>query len=136
MPKDLTPEQKAMLLVLLAETKKPTGAGYDEKNAVKAMQYMRQALYNRFKFSYPYLLDVPKNNPTLIGLIKSGRVIEGFKDYPVLKPSVQNNIDAFFNECNKGNSKLFMKYRNLLQAAIKIAKGENSGVTTGEKVYS
>lgn len=136
MPKDLNPEQKAMLLVLLAETKRLSGSGYNETDAIKAMQYMRQALYNRFKFSHPYLLDVPKNNPTLIGLIKSGRVIEGFRNYPVLKPSVQKNIDAFFNECNKGNSKNFTKYRNLIQAAIKIASGENSGVTTGEKVYS
>ncbi|MDO2431745.1 hypothetical protein Q2V57_09220 [Enterobacter bugandensis] len=136
MPKNLTSEQKAMLLVLLAEAKRPSGTGYNENDAVKSMQYMKQALYNRFKFSHPYLLDVPKNNPTLIGLIKSGRVIEGFGNYPILKPSVQNNIDAFFDECNKGNSKNFIKYRKLLQAAIEIALGENSGVTSGELVYS
>lgn len=136
MPENLTSEQKAMLLVLLAETKRPTGEGYNENDAVKSMQYMRQALYNRFKFSHPHLLDVPKNDKSLIGLIKSGRVIEGFRNYPVLTPSVKKNIDAFFSECNKGNSKNFMKFRNLLVAATRIARGENSGVTSGELVYS
>lgn len=34
------------------------------------------------------------------------------------------------------NIKYFMEYRNLLQEAIKIAKGENSGVVSGELVYA
>ena len=135
MPGNLNPEQKAMLMVLLAEVKKPTGEGHNETNAIKSMQYMRQALYNRLKFSRPDLLDVPRGSQPLIGLIKSGRVIEGFTGYPILSKKVQNNIDAFFLACNTGNSQSFMAYRKLLKEAVKIARGENSGTITGELIY-
>ncbi|WP_416777084.1 hypothetical protein ACNFJN_00595 [Xenorhabdus budapestensis] len=77
----LTPEQKAMLMVLLAETKSPDSLGtkYDEKEDKDTMQYMHDALLNRVKSPKAHELDVPKHGNKLIGLISGPRTIEGFQ---------------------------------------------------------
>ncbi|WP_340620051.1 hypothetical protein [Xenorhabdus siamensis] len=123
-PTDLTPEQKAMLMVLLAETKSPDSLGtkYDEKEAKDTMQYMHDALLNRVKSPKAHELDVPKHGNKLIGLISGPRTIEGFQQYPNIKTDIKDRIDSMIATANDGTHSKFLAYRRLITNAINIAK--------------
>ncbi|OTA15942.1 hypothetical protein Xvie_02279 [Xenorhabdus vietnamensis] len=123
-PKDLTEEQKAMLMVLLAETKNPTtiGANYDEQKAKEAMQYMHDALLNRVRSPKAHELDVPKHGNKLIGLISGPRTIDGFSQYPNIKDDIRKRINGMIVIANDGTHADFLVYRRLLKNAIDIAK--------------
>ncbi|MDC9598414.1 hypothetical protein [Xenorhabdus anantnagensis] len=123
-PRDLTEEQKAILMVLLAETKNPTtmGANYDEKKAKDAMQYMHDVLLNRVRSPKAHELDVPKHGNKLIGLISGPRTIEGFSQYPNIKSDIQKRINDMVVIANDGTHADFLVYRQLLKNAIDIAK--------------
>ncbi|HAW0505543.1 hypothetical protein [Escherichia coli] len=122
----LSENERAMLMVLLAETKTPSAPGlkYNEKDAVKSMQYMRRALLNRFTFSHPNRLDVPMNNKTLVGLIRVERVIAGFSNYPGLSKDVNDHIDGLIKAANMGQNKYFLENRLLIKYAIDVARGK------------
>ncbi|MCE1813521.1 hypothetical protein LWT67_22560, partial [Enterobacter hormaechei] len=103
-PRDLTEEQRAMLMVLLAETTSPDtiGTKYDEKKAQDAMQYMHDALLNRVKSSKAHELDVPKHGNKFIGLISGPRTIKGFSQYPNIEPKIQKRINDMIATANDG----------------------------------
>lgn len=134
-PDSLSSEQLALLRVLLAETIKPNMAGFNLEQAVLAMQYMRQTLLNRLAFPQSYYLDVPRSNPTLIGLIGSG-AIEGFSGYPQMTQRVSGNIKEFMRSCNTGANKYFLVNRQLFHKALAIASGELNGPEYGTKLYA
>lgn len=137
-PVDLNADEMALFMVLMAETQKPAlrKSDYNEDETFKAMSYMRQVLFNRLSFSHPYLLGVPKNNKTLIGLIRSGGVIEGFEDYPSLNIKVEKNINEFFKSANTSQDKYFLANRRLINYAIDIAREKNITPLTEKNVYS
>ncbi|WP_426578234.1 hypothetical protein ACP179_10935 [Xenorhabdus stockiae] len=125
-PTDLTAEQRAMLMVLLAETKTPAtiGADYDEKKAKDAMQYMHDTLLNRVKSPKAHELDVPKHGNRLIGLISGPRTIDGFSQYPNIKPDIKNRINDMLTTANEGTHESFLVYRALIINAISIVKSD------------
>lgn len=133
--KDLTAEQLGLLLLLLAETIKPSSPEFNPEQATLAMQYMRQSLYNRLAFSVPHYLDAPKGNPTLLGLIGSGKVIEDFGNYPNLSPTISSNIKKFLDACNAGAARNFLLNRQLFQNALAIARGQLDGPEHHPKLY-
>ncbi|AHG22792.1 hypothetical protein Z042_13290 [Chania multitudinisentens RB-25] len=135
MPENLSAEQLALLRVLLAETIQPTAPGFDMAQAVQAMQYMRQVLFNRLAFPHPHYLDVPRNNPTLLGLIGSGRAVEGFKGYPQMTQDIIDRLGGFITSCNQGAGKHFLLYRQLFQHALAIATGQLNGPEHNPKLY-
>ncbi|MBL1255154.1 hypothetical protein JK365_22120 [Salmonella enterica subsp. enterica serovar Ceyco] len=122
----LSVDERAMLMVLLAEAKTPLtrGGKYNEQDAVKSMQYMRRALLNRFTFSRPDRLDVPKNNKTLVGLIRVERVIAGFSNYPSLRKDVDEHINNLIEAANMGQNKYFLENRRLIRYAFDVARGK------------
>ncbi|WP_340618981.1 hypothetical protein [Xenorhabdus entomophaga] len=123
-PRDLTAEQKAMLMVLLAETTSPNTIGikYDEEKAKNSMQYMHDALLNRVKSPKAHELDVPKHGNKLIGLISGPRTIDGFSQYPNIHPDIQKRINGMVVIANDGTHVDFWVYRRLITNAIEIAK--------------
>ncbi|MDX7990732.1 hypothetical protein [Xenorhabdus littoralis] len=123
-PEGLTAEQKAMLMVLLAETKTPMtfGANYDEEKAKDAMQYMHDALLNRVKSPKAHELDVPKQGNKFLGLISGPRTIEGFEQYPNIKDDIKKRITGMIAIANEGTDPNFLVYRRLITNAITIAK--------------
>lgn len=142
MPADLSEEQRALLHVLLAEVHKPstketasTGK-YEESSAIQSMRFMRQALLNRLSFSHPHYVGVPKNNTTLIGVIRAPDQISGFNSWPALATRVQENIDALLKQANTGQHPNFMASRRLVASAIGIARGEMPAPSTLEPVYA
>lgn len=134
-PESLSPEELALLRVLLAETIRPGMAGFNLEQAVLAMQYMRQVLFNRLAFPQSQYLDVPRSNPTLIGLIGSGTVY-GFDGYPQMTESIDSNIKDFMKACNTGSNEHFLVNRQLFQQALAIACGQLSGPEHNPKLYS
>ncbi|MDE9454140.1 hypothetical protein [Xenorhabdus bovienii] len=123
-PTDLTAEQKAILMVLLAETTSPTSevVKYNEEEAKKTMQFMHDALLNRVESPKSHELDVPRQGNKLIGLISGPRTIEGFSQYPNIKPSIQDRINGMIASANDGTNSNFLAYRRLIKNAIDIAK--------------
>ncbi|MDX7999374.1 hypothetical protein FE394_09195 [Xenorhabdus sp. Reich] len=123
-PEGLTAEQKAMLMVLLAETTLPTSKviKYNEADAKKTMQYMHDVLLNRVQSPKAHELDVPRQGNKLIGLISGPRTIEGFSQYPKIKTSIKDRIDYIISASNDGTNPEFLTYRRLVNNAIDIAK--------------
>ncbi|MCC8381966.1 hypothetical protein, partial [Xenorhabdus sp. PB30.3] len=123
-PADLTAEQRAMLMVLLAETTSPDtiGGKYDEKEAKDTMQYMHDVLLNRVKSPKSHELDVPKHGNKLIGLISGPRTIKGFSQYPNIESGIKNRINGMLVTANDGTHDNFLAYRQLIKNAINIAK--------------
>ncbi|WP_446470223.1 hypothetical protein [Xenorhabdus stockiae] len=126
-PADLTTEQRAMLMVLLAETTSPDtiGGKYDEKEAKDTMQYMHDVLLNRVKSPKSQYLGVPKHGNKLIGLISAPKTIEGFQQYPNIKTSIKDRIDGMIVTANDGTQDKFLAYRRLITNAINIAKSNH-----------
>ncbi|CDH31687.1 hypothetical protein [Xenorhabdus bovienii] len=123
-PTDLTAEQKAILMVLLAETTSPETKKikYNEKEAKDTMQYMHDVILNRIRSPKAHELDVPRQGNKLIGLISGPRTIEGFSQYPNIKPSIQDRINGMIASANEGSNSNFLAYRRLIKNAIDIAK--------------
>ncbi|PHM59403.1 hypothetical protein [Xenorhabdus sp. KK7.4] len=123
-PADLTTEQRAMLMVLLAETSSPESKKfkYNEKEAKDTMQYMHDVLLNRVRSPKSQYLGVPKHGNKLIGLISAPRVIEGFQQYPNINDDIQGRINRMVIVANDGTQEHFLAYRRLITHAINVAK--------------
>ncbi|MDE9446039.1 hypothetical protein KKJ04_10560 [Xenorhabdus bovienii] len=77
---------------------------YNEEETKKTMQFMHVALLNRVESPKSYELDVPRQGNKLIGLISGPRTIEGFSQYPNIKPSIQDRINGMIASANDGTN--------------------------------
>ncbi|WP_340610191.1 hypothetical protein [Xenorhabdus bharatensis] len=126
-PTDLTAEQRAMLMVLLAETSSPESKKfkYSEKEAKDTMQYMHDVLLNRVRSPKSQYLGVPKHGNKLIGLISAPKTIEGFQQYPNINDDIQRRINRMVIVANDGTQEHFLAYRRLITHAINVAKSNS-----------
>lgn len=137
MPQSLSDEQRLLLCVLLAEVRKAGEKGFNPQEAAMSMEYMVQVLRNRLAFSHPHLLGVPKADPTLAGLIKSGQTIQGFQHYPAIEQKQAKTINDFISrDCNVGSGPMMMNNRRLFHRAVEIVRGENLSATYRPALYS
>jgi len=127
---DQNSEVGALARMLVAENITPHDkyGRYKEEDSLKSMQWMRNVLENRLAFSHPHLLQVPSGVRSLLPLIKSRGVVEGFKSYPDIGVSQKKVIDSTLSIANNVRDPKFMQYRIYMQNAIAVAKGEKRGV--------
>ncbi|SIP71361.1 hypothetical protein [Xenorhabdus innexi] len=65
---------------------------------------------------------MPKHGSKLVGLISAPRTIEGFSQYPNIKPEIRNRINDMVATANDGTHRYFLAYRSLIINAINISK--------------
>ena len=104
--------------MLLAEVRGPGEPGYNQTDALLAMQWMHVIVKNRLE--RPTLFGAHK--ATLQDIIKAPNQFAGFGRYPVLDPLVQHNVEAKLHIANAEKDRRAPSYQAYINAAIATAK--------------
>lgn len=139
-PPNISADELALLRMLLSESISPEKVDFNMDDAVKAMQYMRQVIYNRMAFSHLHYFNIARGNLTLfgvIGVIGAKGQIDGFDGYPNIDVKSAGRINKFILACNStGLGEKIRLYRQLYQGALDVATGKNPGVQHTPLLYS
>lgn len=130
--------------MLISENAGPEHRRFVNLNeAREAMQWMVVVLRNRLKLGARHFA-ADQHASTLGALIKAPNQVEGFEKYPGITPPQQYLIDEVVKNANDGTHRLNQQYRDYLETALAVARGELRGTdpcptglyawrTTGEK---
>ncbi|CAM4036988.1 hypothetical protein [Serratia silvae] len=136
-PPNISADELALLRVFLSETITPEKPTFNLEDAVRAMQYMRQVIYNRMAFSHPQYFNIARGNLNLFGVIGARGQIDGFGDYPNIDARSADRISKFMIACNRtGMGEKLRSFRQLYQGALDVATGNNPGIQHIPPLYS
>jgi hypothetical protein len=136
-PPNISADELALLRMFLSETITPEKPTFNLEDAVRAMQYMRQVIYNRMAFSHPQYFNIARGNLTLFGVIGAKGQIDGFGDYPNIHAKSTARISKFIQACNNtGLGEKLRSFRRLYQSALDVATGRNPGAQYTPLLYS
>ncbi|HLX03401.1 MAG TPA: hypothetical protein VKS80_14945 [Trinickia sp.] len=110
--------------MLISENAGPENPDFVSLNEARvAMQWMMVVLRNRLKLGAGHFA-AGRNASTLEELIKAPNQIDGFENYPSIRPKQQQLIDKITANANEGAHRLNKQYRDYIETALAVARGE------------
>ena len=120
-------ETGMLVRMLISENAGPEHRRFVNLNeAREAMQWMVVVLRNRLKLGARHFA-AGQHASTLEALIKAPNQVEGFEKYPSITPPQQDLIDEVTKNANDGTHRLNKQYRDYLETALAVARGELTG---------
>ncbi|TKC83617.1 hypothetical protein FAZ69_24380 [Trinickia terrae] len=110
--------------MLISENAGPESPDFVSLNEARvAMQWMVVVLRNRLKLGAQHFAS-GRHATTLESLIKAPNQVDGFENYPSIRPKQQQLIDKVAANANEGTHRLNKQYRDYPETALAVARGE------------
>jgi hypothetical protein len=120
-------EAGALARMLLIENVTPGGPGYDVKQTLTTMRWMRWVFVNQLRFGSQWFAHGTKVT-TVTDLIKAGGQVAGFEQYPTIDPAKNKLLLSILSIQNNAADGRFAAYRQYVQNAIDVAKAEEKAI--------
>jgi hypothetical protein len=120
-------EAGALARMLLIENVTPGVRGYNAKQTLTTMRWMRWVFINQLRFGSQWFTHGTKVT-SVTDLIKAGGQVAGFEQYPAIVAEKNKLLLSILSLQNNATDSRFAAYRQYVQNAIEVAKADEKAL--------